>query len=141
MTIRQIADFPGINSAPVAEPVGNDGRGVCAFRAQIISHGTSVNGFYVPCGCSVCDDLRFKLEIAAENPSATENKNPLGGRNRDKTGLRTVKKGVYVDYSGLTFVVDRVRLGVAYGRSVWQEHYFFAPCRAVLVRDSVRFFK
>lgn len=130
MTNRQIADFPGINSELAAEPVGNDGRGVCALRFQIISHGTSVNGFYVPCGCFVCDDLRFKLEIAEKNPL---HKNLLGGLNRDKTGLRIVKKGVMLDYYGMTFVCTRVRKGVAYGETSIQKRSFFAPASVVRV--------
>lgn len=39
MPNRQIADSLGMNSAPAAEPLGNDGRGVCS---QIVTMASRV---------------------------------------------------------------------------------------------------
>lgn len=116
MPNRQIADSLGINSAPSAEPVGNDGRGVCSYHTH----------------SDVSDSLLGALAHAAALHAA-ENQNPLGHINRDKSGLRTVKKGCIVDYCGLRFAVQRVRQGIAYGHTLLQKRYFHAPTSAVLV--------
>ena len=62
--------------------------------------------------------------------------NPLGSVNRDKTGLRFVRKGCIADYSGLYFTVQRVRLGMAYGVTLMQRQSVFAPCASLRVVPS-----
>lgn len=89
----------------------------------------------------VCTPLARTPETAG--PSVVEvrpggciqNQNPLGHTNRDKKGLRMVKKGCKVDYYGIAFVVQRVRMGVAYGQTLMQKQYFFAPTNSVKVMD------
>lgn len=60
--------------------------------------------------------------------TAQTNVNPLGSVNRDKTGLRYVRKGVTVSDTGLLFQVQRVRLGTAYGVTLIQRRSVHAPC-------------
>jgi hypothetical protein len=62
-----------------------------------------------------------------------QNKNPLGGLNRDRTGLKTVCKGVTVDYYGLRVIVKRVRKGVCYGETVATHEWFARLCKVVKV--------
>lgn len=120
-----LAVSPGINSALIAEPLGNDGRGVCIPR-RCPSCGNALTSDRAYCALSFClayDALKH----------ASENQNPLGHINRDKTGLRMVRKGCKVDYHGMTFLVQRVRKGVAYGQTLLQKQYFFAPTNSVKV--------
>lgn len=113
MTI-EFADSSGINLALRAEPRGNDGRGVCSCLE------------FLP----LCSDCRALVNADIYQ---SDNKNPLGHINRDKTGLKTVRKGCTVDYSGVRFAVKRVRQGIAYGETLLQKQYFHAPTSAVRV--------
>lgn len=90
-------------------------------------------------GAFFCDNCPAKnseyCEIVVGCPWHTQTQNPLGHLNRDKTGRRMVRKGCKLDYHGMVFVVHRVRKGVAYGETIMQKQYFFAPTNSVKVLD------
>ncbi|MGB4117350.1 MAG: hypothetical protein WBK51_12475 [Polaromonas sp.] len=53
--------------------------------------------------------------------------------NLDKSGFKFVKKGCTVDYSGLSFYVQRVRLGICYGVTLIKRVPIYANCSTVKV--------
>lgn len=97
-----------LNSAAVASPAANDGPGACTLR-RCSSCGNALTTDRSYCALSFC----LAYDAAAH---ASDNKNPLGHINRDKTGLKTVRKGVFVvRYPGASpLIVVRVRKGFAY---------------------------
>lgn len=65
----------------------------------------------------------------------SENKNPLGHINRDKTGLRTVRKGSIVRFDGgLNGYVIKVRMGHCHVKGAVSGITYFAQCGEVSVR-------
>ncbi len=59
--------------------------------------------------------------------------NPLGSVNRDKTGMVFVKKNLIVDFDGVRFRVQRVRLGIAYGETLFMHNPVVARCSQLRV--------
>lgn len=53
--------------------------------------------------------------------------------NRDKSGFEFVKKGLTVDYFGVRFYVQRVRLGICYGETLIRHVPIYASCSTVKV--------
>lgn len=66
----------------------------------------------------------------------SENTNPLGHVNRDKTGKAYVKKGCTVDFDGLRFRVQRVRLGTVYGETIYMHRPVVAACSQLRVVNA-----
>lgn len=58
--------------------------------------------------------------------------------NLDKSGFKFVKKGLTVDYFGVSFYVQRVRLGICYGVTVIKCVPIYANCSTVNVVEGRR---
>lgn len=145
---------PVENFNPEGGPEGADGQGVCT------SHSGSLRSYQGLGGAGGLPSLstltnrqpnidaiqkKRMLPITANAKSqsgvvhtsicvaSVDSVNPLGHANRDRTGGAYVKKGSIVDFDGLRFRVQRVRLGTVYGETLYMKAPIVARCSQLRV--------